>query len=186
MNKITPQATIQCRKCKICKETLAHILGQCIYTKAQRIKRHNEIRDFITTKLASKASEMQIIEEAAVPTSTGGNLKPDLVVINQRRVLVVDVTLSHEDKGYLEDGASSKIGKYSPLLDTLNHGLRAETGVAVPVVVGTRSCMPTSTIDSLRELGITDRGSLITISMMAFRSSIELYHTFLDYNSMDT
>jgi hypothetical protein len=126
---------------------------------------------------------MQIIEEAMVPTSAGKNLKPDLVVVNRGRVLVVDVTVRHEDKGYLEEGARSKIEMYSPLIEPLVKILHAREGVVLPVVIGTRGCMPTSTTDSLQELDISDRGSLITISLMALRSSIEIYHTFLDYDA---
>jgi hypothetical protein len=44
--------------------------------------------------------------------------------------------------------------------------------------------MPKSTIDSLREIHINDRGSYITISLLALRHSIETYHTFMDYNSL--
>jgi hypothetical protein len=82
MHKVVPQANVKCRKCKTCNETLAHILGQCVYTKTQRIKRHDEIRDFVSKKLANMKEKVQIIEEALIPTRTG-NLKPDLVVVNQ-------------------------------------------------------------------------------------------------------
>jgi hypothetical protein len=40
--------------------------------------------------------EISIIEEKFIPTPTG-NLKPDLVVVSQGRVHVVDVTVRHED-----------------------------------------------------------------------------------------
>ena len=48
MYKVVPQSNVKCRKCKTCNETLAHILRQCIHTKTQRIRRHNEIRDFVS------------------------------------------------------------------------------------------------------------------------------------------
>jgi len=41
MNKVVSQSNVKCRKCKACNETLAHILGQCVYTKAERIRRHD-------------------------------------------------------------------------------------------------------------------------------------------------
>jgi len=44
--------------------------------------------------------------------------------------------------------------------------------------------MPKTTIDSLREININDRGSFITISLVALRNSIEIYHTFMDYNAL--
>ena len=40
MNKVVPQLNVKCRKCRSCNETL----GQCIHTKAQRMRRHDEIR----------------------------------------------------------------------------------------------------------------------------------------------
>jgi hypothetical protein len=90
-NKVVPQSNVKCRKCRSCNEKLAHVLGQCIHTKAQRIRRHDEIRDFITKKLATMKEGTKIIEEAFIPTLTG-NLKPDLVVVNQGRVHAVDVS----------------------------------------------------------------------------------------------
>jgi hypothetical protein len=181
MNKVVSQSNVKCRKCKTCNETLAHILGQCIYTKVQRIRRHDEIRDFISKKLV-KMKEISIIEETLIPTPTG-NLKPDLVVVSQGRVHVVDVTVRHEDAGYLDEGHRSKVEKYTPLLDILADQLKVERGRVLPIVVGTRGCIPKDTVESMREININDRGSYITASLLALRHSIEIYHSFMDYNS---
>jgi hypothetical protein len=176
MNKVVPQSSVKCRKCRACNETLAHILGQCVHTKIQRIRRHDEIRDFVSKKLVS-------MKEALNPTPTG-NLKTDLVVVNQGRVHVVDVTVRHEDKGYLDEGYKSKVEKYTPLLEILAEQLKVEPGRVLPLVVGTRGSLPLTTIDSLWEININDRGSYITISLLALRHSIEIYHTFMDYNAL--
>lgn len=42
--------------------------------------------------------------------------------------------------------------------------------------------MPKETVAALAELGIKDRSSLLTILLMALRSSIEIYHMFMDYD----
>ena len=89
-----------------------------MYKKTQRIHRHDKIRNFISKKLAAKTREFQVIEEAAI-TTPSCTLKPDLVVINPRRVLVIDVTVRHEGTGYLEESRTSKIRKYTPLLPLL-------------------------------------------------------------------
>jgi len=157
MNKVVPKSNVKCRKCKTCNETLAHILGQCIYTKTQRIRRHNEIRDFVSKKLASK-KKISIIEEVLISTPKG-NLKLNLVVVNQGRFHVVDVTVRNEDTGYPEEGYRSKVEKYTPLLETLANQLKVERGRVLPIVVGTRGSMPLFTIDSLGEMHIDDRGS---------------------------
>ena len=74
-----------------------------MFTKRDRIRRHDAIRDFLAHKLAIKADQFQVIEEASIDTASGA-LKPDLVAVNQGRVHVVDVTIRHEDVGYLEEG----------------------------------------------------------------------------------
>ena len=183
MNKVVPQLIVKCRKCRSCNETLAHVLGQCIYTKAQRIRRHDDIRYFVTNKLPNMKKGIKIIEESLIPTPTG-NLKPDLVVVNQGRVHVVDVTVRHKDIGYLDEGYRSKVVKYTPLLEILAEQLNVERGWVLPLVVGTRGSMSKTTNDSLREININDRGSFITISLLALRNSIETYHTFMDYNAL--
>ena len=182
ISKAIPQSSVTCRRCKSSLETLAHIVGQCINTKPQRIRRHNDIRDFVSKKLASNTDKFQIIEEASVETPTGA-LKPDLAVISQGRVHVVDVTVRHEDMGYLEGGHRSKVEKYKPLLPILAEQLQVTPGTVLPIVVGTRGAMPKATIASLSDLGISDRSSLITISLLALRSSIEMYLAFLDYDA---
>ena len=73
--------------------------------------------------------------------------------------------------------------KYTPLLEILAAQLHVERGRVLPIVVGTRGCMPKTTIDSLREININDRGSYTTISLLALRHSIEIYHTFMDYDA---
>jgi hypothetical protein len=95
---------VQCRECKDGVETLAHILGQCTFSKSSRIRRHNEFRDSLNKNLATESTEFQVIKEASVETPSG-TLKPHLVVIN--------VTARHENTGYLEESQNSKVSKYT-------------------------------------------------------------------------
>jgi hypothetical protein len=95
---------------------------------------------------------------------------------------VVDVTVRHEDGGNLAEGHRSKIEKYTPLLAPLAKTTGVRTGKILPLVVGTRGALPENTIVSLRDLGIDDRQTYITIVLTALRSSLELYHGFLDYD----
>jgi hypothetical protein len=54
LNRIKPQVDLTCRKCRVQRETLGHILGQCTSTKSQRIRRHDEIKDFVLEKIIEK------------------------------------------------------------------------------------------------------------------------------------
>jgi hypothetical protein len=47
LNTAIPRATIKCRKCKTCNETLAHVLGQCLHTKTQRIQTRRDTEFYI-------------------------------------------------------------------------------------------------------------------------------------------
>jgi hypothetical protein len=183
LNKAIPQNTVNCRRCNSGVETLAHIVGQCTTTTALWIKRHEEIRDFRAKKLAAGEKTVQVIEEATVQTPSG-TLNPDRAVISQGMVNVIDLTVRHEDKRYLGEGYTSKIVKYKLLLPVLAEKLQVSPGIILPVVICTRGAIYKTTLASLAYLGITDRGSLITIALMAPRSSIEMYHSFLDYNAL--
>jgi len=97
-------------------------------------------------------------------------------------VQVIDVTVRHEDIGYLEEDHNSNIRKYKPLIPTLAKQLRQKPSRVLPIVIGTRGALPKSTILSLEDLGITDRGSLITLNLLALRNSIEIYHAFIEYD----
>jgi hypothetical protein len=113
--------------------------------------------------------------------SEKGKLKPDLVVKNQVGVFVVDVTVRHEDGEYLKLAMKEKQTKYGPLLPAMQREREAPAAEVLPIVVGTRGAMPAGTIKCLEKLGIRGK-HLLTISMIALRSSIELYHAFMDYD----
>jgi hypothetical protein len=125
-NKVVPQSNVKCRKCRSCNETLAHVLGQCIYTKAQRIRRHDEIRDFVTKKLATMKEAIKIIEEALIPTPTG-NLKPDLASLIH--TYLGSIFLDPEDIRKLSTGTTWNFAKGTWLLYLSIYG--PTTAVAV-------------------------------------------------------
>jgi hypothetical protein len=183
LNRAVPQANLMCRRCGAQLETLGHILGICTSTKVQRIDRHDEINNLIADEITKKDKEAAVTLEPTIRTPASGNLKPDLVVQSQGRVFVVDVTVRHEDGNLLAQGRQEKLDKYEPLLPTLQEQLGALSGEVLPVVVGTRGALPKETIEALRKLEITDRKTLLTISLIALRASIRIYHAFMDYNA---
>lgn len=94
-----------CRACGKADETLGHILGQCCTTKAARIKRHNEIIDLIKDRLSQGNS---IMIEFTV-TVGSERFKPDLVIWNENRVIVLDVTVRYENANFLAEAAKEKL-----------------------------------------------------------------------------
>lgn len=185
LSKIRPLQSVQCRRCGFQRETLGHILGQCLHTKAARIRRHDAIKDFICDSVTREGDKTATVtrEPELLLSGDSGKLKPDLVITRQGRVFVVDVTVRHEDSDYLERARREKIDKYQALLPSLIAQFGATGGEVLPIVVGTRGAMPKLTMEALAQLGITERGRLKTISLMSLRSSIEIYHGFLDYDA---
>lgn len=178
--RATKQMDVICRHCKTQPESLGHILGQCISTKALRIKRHNEIRDFIELE---SAKTLKVSKESRISDPDNRILQPDLVIQDQGRVFVADVAVCHEDGELLEQGRKNKISKYATLASPLKE-LTGTSSFDLPIIIDTRGAMPKSTISALKEIGIIKRSLLRTISLIALRSSIEIYHLFMDYNRL--
>ena len=77
--------------------------------------------------------------EMNLSIKAGGSLyKPDLVIKNGERVLVVDVTVRYENKDYLAKAEKEKIEKYRPCLKALKELFNASGGEILPVVLGSR------------------------------------------------
>lgn len=165
-----------CRHCKRDRETLGHILGSCLSTKTKRIKRHDEIKRLVRNRLAVSNT---VQEEPTISTG-GGRLKPDLVVkTNEGRVLVLDITVRYENRDWLLRGSEEKKEKYSRILGTVKRIYGATSAEVIPIVVGSRGAIPPFTRDALARLKVP-RKDMLTISMIALRSSIGIVNDFMD------
>ncbi|CAL1672367.1 unnamed protein product [Lasius platythorax] len=164
-----------CRACGSADETLGHVLGQCVTTKAKRIKRHNEIVDLLKDRLAATN---RVLVEPTVEYN-GERLKPDLVITNEERVIVLDVTVRYENKSFLIEAAKEKVDKYSDIANKLKRSFNASQARVVPIVVGFRGALPAATVAELKQLNI-NKADWLTISLIALRSSIEIANAFMD------
>lgn len=164
-----------CRACGEADETLGHILGQCIMTEAKRIKRHNEIVDLLKDRLAIAN---RVMVEPSIECN-GERLKPDLVILNEERVIVLDVTVRYENKSFLAEAAKEKVNKYICIAAKLKKDFKVCDAKVVPIVVGSRGALPAATITELKQLKIK-KSDWLTISMIVLRSSIEIANAFMD------
>jgi hypothetical protein len=146
---------INCRKCRAQKETLGHILGQCIYeyTKKDRIRRRDYINDYILQDVVEKDKEAIVTNKPTLRSSEKSVLKPDVVIKNREGVFVVDVTVRHVDGDYLRLARKGKIDKYKKLLPDLKERLKADKREVLPIVVGTRGVIHNETLLALEKLG---------------------------------
>jgi Reverse transcriptase (RNA-dependent DNA polymerase) len=178
------RTTSKCRKCGVRDETLGHIIGYCPFTKAARISRHDEIKNFIGDRLRTQRGKVTSIsiERRFRHDQAGGSvwLQPDITVHRGVAAYLIDITVRVERPGYFAQAASQKRTKYECLLPSLMVEANVTTAKVLPIVVGTRGALPNETVANLHTLGISSQKDLQTIHMMALRCTLKMYHHFMD------
>jgi hypothetical protein len=166
---------VTCRRCLAQPEILGYILWLCQYTKSLRIKRHDEAMFTLADNLR-KNNEVFV----ELTLKVGGNLyKPDLIIKNEGRILVVDVTIRYENKDYLSKAEKEKLDKYLPCMEYLKGKLNCSGGHVLSAVLDSRGAMTSNTEANLRSMGVS-KNVIKTIIMNILRSSIEMCNIFLD------
>ncbi|KMQ92432.1 r2 protein [Lasius niger] len=177
LRRANPDINHICRRCAGQPETLRHFLGNCTHTKPQRIRRHDEIKNLLAHKLARTYA---VFIEPTVKVANELK-KPDLVVIDQERLYVIEVTVRYEDRNSIKDAFKEKSDKYTETADFIKRRLGCQSAEVLPIVVGSRGAMPAQTQANLKKLGCT-KSEMKTISLIALRSSIEIANAFIDYD----
>jgi hypothetical protein len=149
----------------------------CHHTKNERIRRHDEIKHFIAEVLPQRFST--IIEPAV---RVGGDLKkPNLVINDRDRLMVVDVTVRYENRTSYTDARTEKARKYTQTAEYIKQKLGCWKAEVLPIEVGCRCAKPRSTVENHSKHDIRGR-DLIRISTSALRFSIEIANAFIDYD----
>jgi len=184
LKRVGMRTTSKCSRCGVRDETLGHIIGFCPFTKPARIRRHDDIKEFIAGRLRAQGGQVTSVsvERRFRHMSAGGCqvLQPDITVHRGNAAYLVDVTVRVERQGYVTRATTQKTTKYECLLPGLMAEMTTETAKVFAIVVGARGAMPPETLNNLRTLGVSSRRDLQTISMMALRSTLEMYHAFQD------
>jgi hypothetical protein len=169
---------VNCRRCNDKPESLGHVLGECVAGKGMRIQRHDRMAAQIAKKCEEKGYKVTREQLFSVQDS---RLKPDLVVMDGERALIVDVTVRFESGDALARGAIEKTVKYQPLADYfVSHGAAREAQV-LPIVVGSRGAIPRNTMKALNTLGLDEKRLGRYLAISAVGSSVEIACMHLDY-----
>jgi len=168
---------VTCRRCHVQPETIVHVLGLCIHTKQLRIKRHDEVKIFIVSKLVP--SKPVTVEPTL--NANGKLYKPDLIIKSENKAFIVDVTVRYGHRDYLQRANQEKKDKCAPCLEKIRQQLLCEESEVLPIVVGSRGVMPRSTAENLKTLGLK-KNDILTIALNVLRSSVEIANIFIDYD----
>lgn len=176
LSRTKPDAPKICRRCGLQPETLGHILGQCVFTKPARIRRHDDIKNLIADRVSRR--HMTLLE----PTIDEGPTlkKPDIIIKKNDETIVVDVTVRYEKGAYLAEAEKEKRTKYKGTAELMARRLGTAKSSVLPIVVGSRGVLPKKTVKALDQLGISNKDKK-TIALSTFRSSVEMANAFIDY-----
>ena len=83
-----------CRKCNRLNESLQHIIQHCHFTHFDRMRRHDAVAELIKQKSIENGSTVMW---EPIFTLTNEKLKPDLVIITDKGINVIDVSIVTEN-----------------------------------------------------------------------------------------
>lgn len=119
-------------------------MGLCQFTKGVRIKRHDEVKNFLANKLRE---QNEVFVEPTVITR-GNRYEPNFAVKNE---VLVDVTVHYEYRNYLLKVSQEKIGKYLPCLEHLKTIYGLKEGSVLPLELGNREVVTTKTKENYKK-----------------------------------
>lgn len=143
----------ECRRCRgnSHAETLPHILCHCPPNMVPIRSRH----DRIVTRLSNAIYRGEISRDVAVPDAPGRD-RPDLVIRDGQRVIIIDIACPFEnDQDALDVAATRKVEKYQYIADHLKlQGLDAKV---FPFIIGALGSWYPGNGNLLNELRISKR-----------------------------
>lgn len=113
-----------------------------------------------------------VIKEQTIATPSG-TLKPVLVIIDEGRIDVANITVHLEEDNNLERADEEKTSKYKPLVTYLAQHFNLHQGKVYPITLGTRDAVPHHTCEQLKELNKFKINTSQKISLNILISSIE-------------
>ena len=140
-----------CRHCHVHPETLPHVICHCQPHMVQIRDRHNSIVQRLTNAIRfGKITTDRTIADSNL------RLRPDVVVEEDNRVLIIDVTCPFDnDDDALSNAAVAKVNKYQPLKVFLES--KGKSCKIYPFVVGALGSWYKQNEILLSKLGMTRR-----------------------------
>lgn len=165
-------------RCHLTSETIGHISGHCPSVKNYRIRRHNAV----TNTLRDKAKEHHwfVHEEPRIRDAGRLMWKPDLVMVKDRKAVVVDPTVIFEKGDSLREANRQKIDKYSGLTPQIKELFGVDEVVVRGLAIGCRGGWHPENDKTLRELGIEDPGFVAHLCRLALKGTVNLVRLFAD------
>jgi hypothetical protein len=164
----------QCRYGCDQAESLNHITQTCPTTHRATIKRHDDVCKFVTKRLIRKGLEVQREKLYREPGRPG--LKPDIIVITNDRIHVLDVEICGTSRD-MDRARQDKIGKYRVawLSRLLPHPERHR--VYGSITLSSTGIWQRESAADLTQLGFT-KSMLVDLTVSVVQGSLRIFRMF--------
>lgn len=160
--------------CRHCNQTpprqqsLAHILGDCTFSKKCVRSRHDDIVKQIVG-LLERQKDVSLAVEQTIQVKRS-MFKPDIICYNSRTkaASIIDVTVRYEQQAWVDLARREKIDKYTKIVAKVKSDFAARRATVVPLVFGVRGALHQTTLSELRKLGIGERSHDVSLEPALF------------------
>ena len=154
-----PEIDTTCPKCHQAPETLGHVLNACTPNTGLMRERHNAILKRLVKAVPREAGEKYVEQNIR---DAPGDLRPDLVILNQEKMVatIVDVTIPYEGEvNSFIAARAEKLRKYHPLEEWLS--AQGFTVTLHAFIVGALGAWDPASDEALQALGIGRKYSIL-------------------------
>lgn len=167
-----------CRRCHLTAETLGQISGHCPSVKNYRVRQYNAVTEALWNK--AKDHLWYVPEEPRIRDAGGQVWKTDLVMVKDRKAVVIDPTIVLEKGDSLGEANRQKVGKYSGLTPQIKELYGVDEVIATVLAIGCRGGWHTDNDKPLNVLGIKDPGFVAHLCRLALKGTINIVRLFND------
>ena len=167
-----------CRRCHSSKETLGHALSSCPTTVGLMRERHNTVLNRLAEAIPKVPTDTLLLDQK-IPDSPG-QLRPDLCLLRNGTLTMVDVTIPYEgDADAFMKAKREKFSKYKDLVIWARQNFSSVTFHTF--IVGTLGAWDSDNDATLRALGLHRRYVPLfryLTCLDAVKGSLSIWRTF--------
>jgi Reverse transcriptase (RNA-dependent DNA polymerase) len=167
-----------CRLCGKGNESLMHVLQVCDKTRGLRYTRHHEICRTVAEKMLAQGYEVFREQSYNDGTKSIVHSRPDIVIVKNRKAIVLDVTTVYERTGAsFVSSYDNRVSRYKPLEPLIMQKHDCDAVEFHGLTVGTRGSIFHNHIRIWKSLGLTDK-DLNSIAIKCMKNSLRVYAGF--------
>ena len=156
MSRGRPNMDTRCRNCHTNRaETLNHITQNCPAMHLPRIKRHDDVVNYLHNRIRSK-EDCQVYKEPFLNIENRNNIKPDILIITNSEVIFCDVSITGDHHNSIELAHNNKMNTYDTVAIRrfINETYPGKSFVVHPFIISSRGVFSRRNFQLLYKLSL--------------------------------